>query len=613
MCAIVGLFAPEATNPDILKSLVGRMQSSHRHCEPDGEGAWSNSHVALGSVRLAIVGDCKLGLQPLEDRWGGHLVFNGEVFESRGILHSLGRNLHPEDSDGVALEAVLAIKGPPGLGRMRGMFAGARYDPGDGSVTLVRDTWGQKPLYLARWRKGWAFSTTIGAPRRGGRLQIRPNAPLEYLIYKSVGGLHSFFEGIEQIAPGSWVQIMPDGSLRKGRYTNPAQDCSAAATAEDVRRELDAAVVARATNHFENAVLLSGGADSSVVGASLVRQRPDLRMRAFSIAYDVSGSEDESEYGRWMAESLRVPHEVVRLHGAEVTRHLEEALLTEDPIEDPVTLPTLLLARRVAQFTKVALSGDGSDEFWGGYARFDNPPASLDEYLPRSMVFRPEELGLSAPPASYLDDVSLPAENLSMLDRILRLEVANRLRNYHLARVDKLGMAAALEIRSPFLDARVTRLARWIPAEIKRPGGRPKGLLLDAFASDLPDWLRNRKKQPFTVPITTWLAGDLRSYARDTLMASDAWVRNFVNPKPYLEKFDQHRELETATRLWSLLQLEAWYPCLAQTIGLGWLATLFPMTCWPAGWWTRIFTWVRNSWIVATTSRRSRKRPAAAA
>jgi asparagine synthase (glutamine-hydrolysing) len=237
MCAIVGLFTPEATNPDELKSLVGRMQASHRYRGPDGEGAWSNCHVALGSVRLAIVGDCKLGLQPLEDRWGGHLVFNGEVFESREILHSLGETFHPEDSDGVALEAVLAITGPSGLGRMRGMFAGARYDPADGSVILVRDTWGQKPLYLARWRTGWAFSTTIGALRVAvGTLKIRANAPLEYLIYKSVGGLHSSFEGIEQIAPGSWVQIMPDGSLRKGRYTNPPQDCSAAATTEDVRR-----------------------------------------------------------------------------------------------------------------------------------------------------------------------------------------------------------------------------------------------------------------------------------------------------------------------------------------------------------------------------------------
>ena len=273
----------------------------------------------------------------------------------------------------MGLEAVLAIKGPSWLGRMRGMFVGARYNSADGSVTLVRDTWGQKPLYLARWRKGWALSSTIGALCVAvGALRIRANAPIEYLIYKSVGGLHSSFEGIEQIAPGSWVQIMPDGSLRKGRYTTLPEDCSVAATSEDLRRELDAAVVARATSHFETAVLLSGGADSSIVAASLVRQRPNSKMRAFSIGYDVSGSEDESEYARRMAESLGMPHEVVRLHAIQLPQLFEEvALLTEDPIEDPVTLPTLLLARRVAHFTKVALSGDGSDEFWGGYARFE--------------------------------------------------------------------------------------------------------------------------------------------------------------------------------------------------------------------------------------------------
>ena len=296
------------------------------------------------------MGDCKLGLQPLKDRWEGHLVFNGEVFAPHEILHSLGETFHPGDSDGVALEAVLAITGPVGLDRMRGMFAGARYDPTDGSVTLVRDTWGQKPLYLARWRKGWAFSTTIAALRVAvGALKIRANAPLEYLIYKSVGGLHSFFEGIEQVAPGSWVQIMPDGDLRKGRYSKPPQDCSAAASTEDARRELDAAVVARAANDFENAVLLSGGADSSIIAASLVRERPDLKIRAFSIGYNVSGSEDESEYGRRMAESLRIPHEVVRLHPAELPQLFEEAaLLTEDPIQDPVTLPTLLLAQALS-------------------------------------------------------------------------------------------------------------------------------------------------------------------------------------------------------------------------------------------------------------------------
>jgi asparagine synthase (glutamine-hydrolysing) len=561
MCAIVGLFTPSGTDPAELQALVARMQMAHQFRGPDGHGLWCNDHVALGSVRLAIHGSRKLGLQPLQDRWGGHLVFNGEVMEPEAVLQSLGETPHPGDSDGVALEAMLALRGPIGLLGMRAMFAAARYDGRDGTLTLVRDTWGQKPLYLARWRDGWAFASTVAALSVvSGRLRLRPGAALEYLVYKSVGGLHSFFEGIEQIAPSSWVQILADGTFHTGRYSPIPDHCSVIASPEQVRSELDAAVSVRAADGFENAVLLSGGADSSIVAASLVRQRPDLKIRAFSISYDQTGYEDESDYAHRLAKVLGMPHEIVCLTADQVPQLSEEvAKASEDLIEDPVTLPTLLLARRVAEYTKVALSGDGSDEFWGGYSRFDDPPHTLKEYLPRSMVFRPDELGLNAPPSTYLDDIPMPPENLAPLDRILRLEAVNRLRNYHLARLDKLGMAAALEIRSPFVDAHVTRLALSLPAEIKRPGGRPKGLLLDAFANDLPDWLIHRRKQPFTVPILGWLSGPLRSYARDTLSASNAWVRRFVNPDPYLDRLDQKSDLDTATRIWSLLQLEAWH------------------------------------------------------
>ncbi|MFO1067896.1 MAG: asparagine synthase-related protein [Geminicoccaceae bacterium] len=561
MCGIVGLFSPVAVDPAELRALVTTMQTAHQYRGPDGQGVWGNDRVALGNVRLAIHGGLRLGLQPLRDRWGGHLVFNGEVFEPRAVLEALGEPYDPLDSDGVALEAVLAKQGPAGLNRMRGMFAVARYDTTDGSLTLARDTWGQKPLYLMRWRQGWAFATTIGALQAvAGPLTLRHDAPIEFLLFKSIGGLHTSFEGIEQLPPGSWLRLRADGSIESGRYSNPPERTEATAGPVDVRRELDAAVAARAADGFVNALLLSGGADSAIVAASLVRQRPDLAKHAFSIGYDVTGPEDETAYARRMAEHLGVEHEIVRLDAAALPGLFEDAArFTEDPIGDPVTLPTLLLSRRISEVTKVALSGDGSDEFWGGYARFDNAPDTLAAYLPRSMVFHPEELGLDAAPASYLDGIAVPPAGLSPLDRILRLESSNRLRNYHLARVDKLGMAAALEIRSPFLDARVTELAHSLPADVKRPGGRPKGLLLDAFRDDLPDWLVNRKKQPFSMPLVSWLTGELRGYARDTLGSAAAWVRAYVDPRPYLERFDAHPDLETAARLWNLLQLEAWH------------------------------------------------------
>ncbi len=560
MCGIVGLFSPSPRDPHILRQLAERMQEAHRFRGPDGEGVWANNHVALANVRLAIQGSKEEGRQPLKDRWGGHLVFTGEVYEARDIMQRLGEEYHPDDSDGVALGALLARKGPQGLAGLRGMFALANYDS-DGRLLLARDTWGQKPLYLARWEDGWAFSSTIAALQIAvGRLEIRTNAMLEYLVYKSVGGLHTSFDGIEQVAPGSWISFSPGGSVRRGRYVQDPKTVDAIGSAQDIRRQLDIAIDARATTSFVDAVLLSGGADSSIVAASLVRQRPDVKKVAFSVGYDVVGPEDETHYARRMAQHLGMPHEVICLTGTQVPALMEEvARFTEDPIQDPVTLPTLVLSREIAKVTKVALSGDGSDEFWGGYERFDNAPPSLEEYLSRTMLFKAEELGLDSAPTSYLDGLCMPSPDLPALDQILQIEASNRLRNYHLNRIDKLGMAAALEIRSPFLDANVTQLAGRISSDVKRPAGRAKGLLLDAFSSELPRWLLDRKKQPYTMPIVTWLSAELRFYAHDVLSNPNAWVRRFVEPAPYLEQFTRTQNPTVASRLWSLLQLEAWH------------------------------------------------------
>ena len=559
MCAIVGLFSPRPRDPEVLRSMAVRMQLTHQFRGPDGSGVWANEHVALGSVRLAIHGDRQLGLQPLEDRWGGHLVFNGEIFEPAETLRSVGEQYRPEDSDGVALEALLHHRGPEGLQGLRGMFALARYDA-QGHLTIARDTWGQKPLYISRWEDGWMFASTIAALQAVlGKLSIRANAPLEYLIYKSIGGLHTSFVGIEQVAPGSWMRIAPDGAVTCERYAQRPAPRGAGGSPEEVKHALDASIAARVCDDYTNALLLSGGADSAIVAASLVRQRPEVRKIAFSVGYDVPGKEDETSYARRLAELLQVRHEIVRLPAADIPQLFQEAAgFTEDPIQDPVTLPTLVLARAIAQHTKVALSGDGSDEFWGGYERFDHAPESLADYLRRTMLFQPEELGLDSLPESYLDGVPLPAMELPALDRILRLEAANRMRNYHLMRTDKLGMSAALEIRSPFLDAQVTTLADSLSASVKRPDGRPKGLLLDAFEQDLPDWLIHRKKQPFSMPLVAWLTGPLRTFARDTLSDSRAWVGGFVDPALYLNRLDREPDPATAGRIWSLLQLEAW-------------------------------------------------------
>ena len=196
MCGIAGIIVCNGgeLDPGILRRAVRQMNRAQRRRGPDGEGAWSDGRVGIGCVRLAITGDDENGRQPLEDRWGGRLVFNGEIYGHEGVLRSLGEPVASGASDGAALSAVLAWRGPDGLAGVRGMFAAARYDAARGRLLLVRDALGKKPLYYRRTCQGWAFASTLAALRAvSGPMRLRPEAVTEYLVYRSVGGHHSAF------------------------------------------------------------------------------------------------------------------------------------------------------------------------------------------------------------------------------------------------------------------------------------------------------------------------------------------------------------------------------------------------------------------------------------
>lgn len=555
MCGIAGVVYFEARPREHVGEILRAMNRAQAYRGPDGEGVWTDGRVGLAHVRLALVGDAERGREPLADEHGAQLVFNGEIYRPAQLMAQWGLPFEPGETDARTLHVLLRRQGPEGLAHVEGPFAAVRYDPGTGKVLLIRDTWGQKPLYLVRTPEALYFASTTAALRAAlGRLEVRPDALLEYLVYRSVGGFRSSFQGVEQLPPGSWLEVGVDGSERAGRWFQPPRPEQTGVAATQVRERVDFAVAERLDANMEQAIFLSGGLDSSIVAESAVRQAQGSPLRFYSIGYDVSGHQDERHLARQMAERFPYEYEEVQLSAGQVPGLFSEvARFLEDPIQDPVTLPTLLLCRAASQRTRCALTGDGSDEFWGGYERFEDPPERLEDYWPRTAIFQHQELGLGAPPASYLDQVELPPTDWKPLDRILAAESCNRLRNYHLARIDKLGMACGLEIRSPFLDRQVTSLAQSIPAEMKRPRGVPKGLLIQAFRDVLPTWLVERKKQPFSVPILQWLQGDLRDYAHDRL-GTGARTAALVSARRYLEDLNER----TANKVWSLLALEAW-------------------------------------------------------
>ncbi|MEE2896528.1 MAG: asparagine synthase C-terminal domain-containing protein, partial [Planctomycetota bacterium] len=392
-------------------------------------------------------------------------------------------------------------------------------------------------------------------------LRIREDAIDECLLFKSVGGCRTGFEEVEQIPPGGWLRIDGDGRISRGVWHDlPEPGSRPTASPESLRELLLEAIEKRLTPHFRPTVFLSGGLDSSIVTAGVQRLvDPDLRPLALSIGYDVGTSEDETGHARRLTEELGVQHEIVTMPAAEVPELLERASdFLEDPVADPITLPFFKLAGVAATETKVILTGDGADEFWGGYDRFENPPESIEAYLSRAMVFQPEELGLDRPPDSYLEGVPIEDE-LPPLDRIMRLEVRNRLRNYHLSRIDKLSMAHALEARCPFLDATVSHLALQLAGSRKRDGARVKIPLLEASARLLPTWLLERRKQPFTGPVLGWLRSSLRPRVQDLAHHADPRLADRVDIAGLVERLDDPESAKhVAGRLWSLLVLETW-------------------------------------------------------
>jgi asparagine synthase (glutamine-hydrolysing) len=501
------------------------------------------------------------GHQPLIDPWGGVTVLNGELYEPERVLAELGSSLPEGASDTFAMAALLHHRGPEGLRGVRGAFAAARYTPGDGTLLLVRDAVGQKPLYVHRSRAADEPALLFGSTVRSiaavvGLPPIREEAIFEYLCLRSVGGMHSAFVGIEQLPPGGWLSVDASLSERSGRWWSPPPVTRQDAPTQELRECLSNAVQSRLWTGAELGLFLSGGLDSSIV-AHLARDRaPELPMRAYFIGYDVPGTEDERGHAARIAAELGLDVDELVLAAKSVPDLLEDvAAATEDPIQDPVTLPTLVLCRAARERTKVVLTGDGSDEIWGGYERFTDVPQDLSSYLRRAAIFQPEELGLEGFPASYLDDVDPGPATPDPLDRVLRLEVLNRMRNYHLSRIDKISGSVGLEARSPFLDVQLLDLGLSLSARAKRPGV-PKGLLIAAFVDALPEWLVARKKQPFSVPILQWIEGPLHDYTQDTLRNPLAACRQWVAPDSLLDGLGRTPAL--AGRIWSLLQFEAW-------------------------------------------------------
>jgi len=592
-----------------------------RHRGPDGKGTYVDPHGAcvLSHTRLGVI-DLETGDQPMGNEDGSvQVVFTGEIYNFRELRRELEGEGHRfrSRSDTEVIVHGYEEWGEEVVERLDGMFAFGVWDGSRRRLLLARDRAGQKPLFLYRNGMRFAFASEIKAllevPGVDDRLNRRA-VPL-YLAYGYVPAPETFYRKIDKLPPAHTLVLEGDGEERRRRYWSldfsPGEDRGMEETARRLRSLLKAAVRRRLVADVPLGAFLSGGVDSTIV-VGLMSELVDEPVRTFSIGFEEAPRYDETRYAQLAAERFGTEHTSFRVGAQSVglVDRLVEAY--DEPFGDSSAIPTHIVSGLTRQHVTVALTGDGGDELFAGYARFQgmrvadalpgflvgvgraitaalphNPDfrslprraqrffraASLPEHerMLRWIGFfadrldelvRPEHRGLLSRDEltrSFREAVER-GRGSSVLGRALALNFETYLPEDLLVKADRCSMAHGLELRSPFLDTALIEFAASLPDRYRIRGRTYKRVLKAAFRDLLPDEIRTRKKMGFGIPLPGWFRGPWRPLLEDRVLAPEARIWAWLRREPVEEMVRAHMEgrADFGHQLWALLTLEGW-------------------------------------------------------
>lgn len=619
MCGFVLAYAKTDAGR-LPQAILDRMDQAIAHRGPDEHGQRKIGPVFIGHRRLAII-DLKGGKQPMGSPDGrAWIAFNGEIYNYREVrteLEALGHRFH-ENSDTEVLLAAWQQWGQAGLDRMNGMFAFAIYDVESGTLVAVRDRFGEKPLYYCETKDAFYIASEMKALMAIDVVErfIDPTALYSYFTLGYVVGNQSIIRGIRRLMPGCLLTFSPDASAvettwwRPPRPTNEIDDIDVIIDQSiDLLRD---SIRLRLISDVPLGLFLSGGVDSTAIVA-LAAEISGKRLETFSIGFE-HARYDERPDARFVADRFGTRHRdfVLQPHSVDILERI--AWHADEPFADPAALPTWFLSELTRQHVTVALSGDGGDEIFAGYdvyksyrlsERVRRVPASVrrivvaglrastflgGDSLKRLRLARNiEDAGLDAPErfiakqqtvfrrdalagiskaltqqASAQTDhgifAELFAQDLDPLGAIALWQQTVSLPDDMLHKVDRMSMAHALEVRTPFLDHRLCELMNRTTFRAKLSGGHPKYILRKALERYLPGDFAWRPKHGFAVPLAHWFKEDLAGFIRDRLLAPKAIAPHII-ARSALERLisDHSRGVrDCSTTLWALLMFDLW-------------------------------------------------------
>jgi asparagine synthase (glutamine-hydrolysing) len=622
MCGLLAYFSTDADRvDDAMVSAVREAQHCMRHRGPDENEAWWDTRAVFGFNRLSFI-DIEHSHQPMPYADGRYrIVFNGEIYnylELRAELAAAGATFATE-GDTEAIVAGYHLWGEEVVPKLRGMFSFVIWDTHTGTAFGARDPFGIKPLFTARLADGGivfssekkAILEMLGGSKAAGG--VDPASLQHYLTLQYVPEPATLHRGIRRIESGTSFTVV-DGELHTTRYFHPTFPIRPVAKDEQqalydrIADVLDESVRMHMRADVTVGSFLSGGIDSTAIAALAKRYNPNLL--TFTTGFEREGF-SEIDVAAESAAAIGVEHITKVVTPEEFAAEIPLVVwYLDDPVADPALVPLYFIAREARKHVKVVLSGEGADELFGGYniyreplslAAFEKLPTgvrralgTLSTRLPDGMrgkdllrrgsipleqryygnarIFRDDELGFLERRDPDLSHVAVTAQlyertRAAGYDDVTAMQYVDLftwLRGDILVKADKMTMANSLELRVPFLDPEVFKVASTLPVDQRVTKETTKYALRRALEQIVPPHVLNRRKLGFPVPTRHWLAEQLHDWARQIIEESqtDEWL----DRQQVLAMLTAHREnqrngsaVDYSRKLWTLLVFMVWH------------------------------------------------------
>lgn len=617
MCGIAGIL--DNTLETLKKVEINQMINQIKHRGPDDQGFFVENEIALGHARLSIQDLTANGHQPMISSGGDNVIaFNGEIYNF-GILkeqlYKLGFVFKSSSDTEVILNGYAAW-GTKIFEKLNGIFSISIWDAKIKSLILARDRFGVKPLYIQNTSDGFFFASEVKAllTRSKERRAIDPQSFHEFMFYGNGLKEKTLFKGIENLKPGTFLVVKNNEKPLQYFFWRPEDvkqsNVSFNEAIDKTKGLLEKAVQNQLVGDVPVGVFLSGGIDSSCITAFAAKHY-SKKLKTFAAAFDFENGTNELHKARSVADFYDTDHEEMFIKGENLPSVIERLVCHHDaPFSDAANIPLFLMAEQVKSTHKVILQGDGGDEIFAGYRRYQmlnelkkfkpmiaagklasvlpfNSPSKnrlermssalgqKDDGIRMALLLTVETLK-NSPLAVLSDNVLNKLEHTdpfleyineskrfnaqNLVQKMLLTDTQIILPSIFLEKVDKSTMGQSIEVRVPLLDNDLTDFVIGLPSSYKVHKKEKKWLLRQALRGVVPNKILDAPKTGFGVPFENWLKGPLNSFMKEQLFSDTTQDIGLFNEEKLHKIITQHEQgkVNHGFLLWKLMNLSIW-------------------------------------------------------